>query len=76
LIGLTDQQESAFTVPAAVLYSAEDSTFDQAEAVATAARLHTDRIAGLPEARHLALLAEPDRFAAALEPELRALAGR
>jgi pimeloyl-ACP methyl ester carboxylesterase len=75
LIGLTDQQETAITVPTAVLYSAEDSTFDRAEALATAARLHTDRIAGLPQARHLALLAEPDRFAAALEPELRTLTG-
>lgn len=76
LIGLTDQQETAITVPTAVLYSAEDSTFDRVSALAAAARLHTDRIAGLPQARHLALLAEPDRYVAALESELRTFSER
>lgn len=73
LIGLTDDQERAVRVPTAVLYSSEDSSFDAASADATAARLHTTLVVGLPGARHLALLGEPDRFAAAVEPELAAL---
>jgi pimeloyl-ACP methyl ester carboxylesterase len=73
LIGLTDPQETAIRVPIAIVYSSEDGTFDRASALATAARLHTDRVVGLPGLRHLALLGEPDRFAAALEPELHAL---
>jgi len=75
LIGLTDQQEAAVTVPTAVLFSSEDSSFDRAAAVATAARVHTHLVTGLPGARHLALLGEPELFAAALEPQLRSLAG-
>lgn len=73
LIGLTDRQETSIAVPTAILYSADDSSFDRSSAVATAARLHTGLITGLPDARHLALLGEPERFAAALEPELDAL---
>jgi pimeloyl-ACP methyl ester carboxylesterase len=75
LIGLTDQQEAAVTVPTAVLFSSADSSFDQAAAVATAARLRTHLVTGLPGARHLALLGEPELFAAALESQLRSLAG-
>ena len=66
LIGLTDAQEAAVEVPVGVLYSDEDTSFDRDAALATAARLHTRLIAGLPGARHLALLGEPERFAAAL----------
>jgi pimeloyl-ACP methyl ester carboxylesterase len=76
LIGLTDAQESSIAVPAAVLFSSEDSTFDRASALATAGRLHTTLVAELPGARHLALLGEPERFAAALAPLLTALGGR
>jgi pimeloyl-ACP methyl ester carboxylesterase len=75
LIGLTDAQEAAVAVPTAVLFSSEDSSFDQADALATAARLRTSVVAGVPGARHLALLGEPDRFVAALEPELHTLSG-
>lgn len=75
LIGLTDRQEAAVTVPTAVLFSSEDSSFDQAAAVATAARLHTHLVTGLPGARHLALLGEPEPFAVALESQLRSVAG-
>jgi pimeloyl-ACP methyl ester carboxylesterase len=76
LIGLTDAQESTIAVPAAVLFSSEDSTFDRASALATAGRLHTGLVAELAGARHLALLGEPERFAAALGPLLAALGGR
>lgn len=76
LIGLTDAQENAIAVPAAVLFSSEDSTFDRASALATATRLHTGLVAELHGARHLALLGEPERFAAALAPLLAALGGR
>lgn len=75
LIGLTDQQETSIAVPSAILYSDQDTTFDRASAFAAAERLHTRLITGLSGARHLALLGEPQRFAAAIEPELNALAG-
>ncbi|WP_328305662.1 hypothetical protein [Actinomycetospora sp. NBC_00405] len=42
-------------------------------AQATAARLRTSLIEEIPGARHLALLGEPDRFAAALIPLLDGL---
>ena len=73
LIGLTDAQEAAVAVPVGVLYSDEDTSFDRDAALATAARLHTRLIVGLPGARHLALLGEPEQFAAALGPVLAAL---
>lgn len=73
LIGLTDAQEVAVTVPAAVVYSAQDTTFDHDAAVATAARLHTGLITGLPDAGHLALLGDPPRFAAAVSSVLARL---
>ncbi len=76
LIGLTDAQESAVAVPTAVLFSSEDTSFDRASALATAARLRTPLVAELAGARHLALLGEPERFAAALGPQLAALEGR
>lgn len=72
LIGLTDAQEAAVTVPAAVLYSDEDTSFDRRSALATADRLHTGLIAGLPRAQHLALLGEPEQFASALTSVLAA----
>jgi len=75
LIGLTDEQESAVAVPTAVLFSREDPSFDRASALATAARLHARVVTELAGARHLALLGEPSRFAAALEPELHTLSG-
>ncbi|MCD2197527.1 alpha/beta hydrolase [Actinomycetospora endophytica] len=74
LIGLTDDQERQVRVPTAVISSSEDTSFDHTQAVATAARLHTTLVADLPGARHLALLGEPDRFAAALRPQLTELA--
>lgn len=73
LIGLTDVQETAVSVPTAILYSSEDGTFSRPEALATAARLRTSLVAELPGARHLALLGEPERFAVALRLELDAL---
>jgi pimeloyl-ACP methyl ester carboxylesterase len=73
LIGLTDDQERQVRVPTAVFSSSDDRSFDHAQAVATAARLHTGVVAELPGARHLALLGEPDRVAAAVGPELSAL---
>ncbi|MDD7921782.1 alpha/beta hydrolase [Actinomycetospora callitridis] len=73
LIGLTDAQETTIAVPTAVLYAGEDGSFTREQAQATAARLRTSLIAGLPGARHLALLGEPDRFAAALTPLLDGL---
>jgi pimeloyl-ACP methyl ester carboxylesterase len=73
LIGLTDAQEAGVTVPAAVLYSGDDTTFDRVAALATASRLHTGLIAGLPGGRHLALLGEPERFASALASVLAGL---
>ena len=76
LIGLTDAQEETVTVPAGIVYSADDRTFDAAAAAATAARLHTGLVAGLPGARHLALLGEPERFAAALGSVLTHLTPR
>lgn len=76
LIGLTDDQEAQVAVPTAVLFSSEDTSFDRPSALATAARLRTPLVAELPGARHLALLGEPDRFAAALLPQLTALEGR
>ncbi|WP_433785294.1 alpha/beta fold hydrolase [Actinomycetospora sp. CA-101289] len=76
LIGLTDAQVATVAVPTAVLYSSEDGSFARSDALATAARLRTDRVAELPGARHLALLGEPERFAAALVPLLDALEQR
>ena len=73
LIGLTDEQETHIVAPTAVLSSSEDNSFGHAAALATAARLRTPLVAELPGARHLALLGEPERFAAALGPELAAL---
>ena len=73
LIGLTDQQETHVAVPTAIIFSADDGSFDATSARNTATRLRTPLVAGLPGARHLALLGEPERFAAALEPELAAL---
>ena len=73
LIGLTDAQETTIAVPTAILYASEDGSFTREQAQATAARLRTSLIAGLPGARHLALLGEPDRFAAALTPLLDGL---
>ncbi|HEY2221699.1 alpha/beta hydrolase [Actinomycetospora sp.] len=74
LIGLTDDEERRVRVPTAVVSSSEDTSFDQTQAVATAARLHTTLVAAIPGARHLALLGDPDRFVAALRPQLTALA--
>ncbi|MFC5138882.1 alpha/beta fold hydrolase [Actinomycetospora rhizophila] len=76
LIGLTDAQQTAITVPTAILFASEDGSFGRPEALATAARLRTDRVVELPGTRHLALLGEPGRFAAALVPEIDALDGR
>jgi pimeloyl-ACP methyl ester carboxylesterase len=76
LIGLTDAQEATVAVPTAVLFGSEDASFSRSDALATAARLRTDLIAELPGARHLALLGEPERFAAALGPLLDALERR
>jgi pimeloyl-ACP methyl ester carboxylesterase len=76
LIGLTDAQEAAVAVPAAVVYGTEDDTFDRAAALATAGRLHTARVAELPGARHLAPLGDPGPFAAALGTVLAALPPR
>jgi pimeloyl-ACP methyl ester carboxylesterase len=74
LIGLTDDQERQIRVPTAVFSSSDDRSFDHTQAVATAARLHTGLLAELPGARHLALLGEPDQVAAAVRPQLIALA--
>jgi pimeloyl-ACP methyl ester carboxylesterase len=74
LIGLTDDQERQIRVPTAVFSSSDDRSFDHTQAVATAARLHTGLVAELPGARHLALLGEPDQVAAAVRPQLTALA--
>lgn len=74
LIGLTDDEERQVRVPTAIISSSEDTSFDHTQAVATAARLHTSLVAELPGARHLALLGDPDAFAAALRPQLAALA--
>jgi pimeloyl-ACP methyl ester carboxylesterase len=74
LIGLTDDQERQIRVPTAVFSSSDDRSFDHIQAVATAARLHTGLVAELPGARHLALLGEPDQVAAAVRPQLTALA--
>ena len=76
LIGLADAQEAEITVPTALLYSAEDTSFDRDAALATAARLHTSLVAGLPGARHLALLGDPAAFAGALGALLAALPAR
>ncbi|MEJ2865549.1 alpha/beta fold hydrolase [Actinomycetospora flava] len=76
LIGLTDAQERAVTVPTAIVYCSEDGSFGRAEALAMAERLHTERVVELPGARHLALLGDPERFAATLRPEIDALGGR
>lgn len=73
LIGLTDAQETTVAVPTAIVYSSEDGSFSGPQVQATAARLHTSLVAELPGARHLALLGEPDRFAAAVRPEIAAL---
>jgi pimeloyl-ACP methyl ester carboxylesterase len=73
LIGLTDAQETGIAVPAAVVYSTEDGSFSRPQALATAARLRTALVAELPGAHHLALLGEPERFAAAVRPQLDAL---
>jgi pimeloyl-ACP methyl ester carboxylesterase len=75
LIGLTDEQERAVTVPTAVLFSGADPIFDRASALATGARLRSGTVTGLPGARHLALLGEPQRFASALEAELHTFPG-
>ena len=74
LIGLTDDQERQIRVPTAVFSSSDDRSFDHTQAVATAARLRTGLVAELPGARHLALLGEPDQVAAAVRPQLTALA--
>lgn len=74
LIGLTEDEERQVRVPTAIISSSEDTSFDHTQAVATAARLHTSLVAELPGARHLALLGDPDAFAAALRPQLAALA--
>lgn len=66
LIGLTDAQERSVRVPVGLVFSSDDASFDRASATATATRLHTDRVVELPGARHLALLGEPERFAAAV----------
>ena len=66
LIGLTDEQECSIRVPVGLVSSSEDTSFDHDAALATAARLHTDRVVELTGARHLALLGEPERFAAAV----------
>ncbi|GAA4916326.1 alpha-beta hydrolase superfamily lysophospholipase [Actinomycetospora succinea] len=76
LIGLTDAQESTVAVPTAIVYSSEDGSFGRPEATAMAARLRTDLVTELPGARHLALLGDPERFAAALRPGLDAFGGR
>jgi pimeloyl-ACP methyl ester carboxylesterase len=76
LIGLTDDQERQIRVPTAVFSSSDDSSFDHTQAVATAARLHTTLVAELPGARHLALLGEPDQVAAAVRPQLTAIAAQ
>jgi pimeloyl-ACP methyl ester carboxylesterase len=73
LIGLTDDQERAIRVPTAIVFSTQDRSFTGTQVTDTAARLHTDRVAELTGARHLALLGEPERFAAAVAPELAAL---
>lgn len=70
VVGLTDDQERAVRVPTAIVYSTEDRSFTGTQVADTAARLRTDRVAALPGARHLALLGEPDRFAAAVVPLL------
>jgi pimeloyl-ACP methyl ester carboxylesterase len=67
LVGLTYPEESAITVPAGVLYSAEDLSFDRRSAGETATRLHTQDVVCLPAVRHLALLGQPEQFAAALQ---------
>jgi pimeloyl-ACP methyl ester carboxylesterase len=76
LIGLTDAQETAITVPTAVLYSSHDETFDRASALLTAARLHTRLITGLPRGQHLALLGEPTRFTSLLTQQIARLPAR
>ena len=82
LIGLTDDEERRVRVPADSLdqvtryVGGEHPSLDHTQAVATAARLHTTLVAELPGARHLALLGEPDRVAAAIRPQLVALASQ
>ncbi|MHC1558914.1 alpha/beta fold hydrolase [Actinomycetospora sp. C-140] len=73
LIGLTDAQETAIAVPTAIVAGTEDGSFSGPQVTAMAARLRTSLVAEIPGARHLALLGEPDRFAAAVTPLLDAL---
>lgn len=70
LIGLTDDEERGLRVPVAIVFSALDTSFDREDAAAMAERVRTTLVAELPGARHLALLGEPDRFAAAVTPLL------
>lgn len=70
LIGLTDDQERQLRVPVAIVSSELDTSFDHDDAAAMAARVRTTLVAELPGARHLALLGEPERFAAAVTPLL------
>ncbi|WP_018335068.1 alpha/beta fold hydrolase [Actinomycetospora chiangmaiensis] len=70
LIGLTDDQERQVRVPVAIVFSSLDTSFDRGNAAAMADRVHTTLVTELPDARHLALLGEPDRFQAAVTPLL------
>jgi pimeloyl-ACP methyl ester carboxylesterase len=64
LIGLTYRQERQIHVPAAVLYGSADSEMTDAQAKATAARLHTTRVVAIPGAGHLGMLSDPASTAA------------
>jgi pimeloyl-ACP methyl ester carboxylesterase len=70
LIGLTDDEERRLRVPVAIVFSELDTSFDRDDAAAMAGRVRTSLVTELPGARHLALLGEPDRFAAAVTPVL------
>ncbi|MCD2189219.1 alpha/beta fold hydrolase [Actinomycetospora soli] len=70
LIGLTDDEERRLQVPVAIVFSELDTSFDRDAAAAMAERVRTPLVAGLPGARHLALLGDPERFAAAVTPLL------
>ena len=52
------------------MFSELDTSFDAADAAAMAQRVRTPLVAELPGARHLALLGEPERFAATVAPLL------
>nr|WP_246326208.1 alpha/beta hydrolase [Actinomycetospora corticicola] len=73
LIGLTDDEERRIRVPVAIVYSELDTSFDADDAAAMAQRVRTPLVTGLPGARHLALLGEPERFTAAIAPLLERL---